>query len=45
MRYSIHPDAEAELDEAADYYATHASKMIDLRASNVLPGNRDGVGA
>jgi len=30
MRYSIHPDAEAELDEAAEYYATHASKMIAL---------------
>ncbi len=30
MRYSIHPDAETELGEAAQYYATHASKMIAL---------------
>lgn len=28
MSYSIHPDAEAELGDAAVYYATHASKMI-----------------
>lgn len=30
MRYSIHPDAEVELGEAAEYYATHASKTIAL---------------
>lgn len=28
MSYSIHPDAEAELSDAAVYYATHASGMI-----------------
>ncbi|MES2944565.1 MAG: type II toxin-antitoxin system RelE/ParE family toxin [Pseudomonadota bacterium] len=28
MSYSIHPDAEAELGDAAVYYATHASRMI-----------------
>ena len=30
MSYSIHPDAEAELGNAAVYYATHASGMIAL---------------
>lgn len=30
MSYSIHPDAEAELGDAAVYYATHASRMIAL---------------
>ena len=30
MSYSIHPDAEAELGNAAVYYATHASAMIAL---------------
>ena len=28
MSYSIHPDAEAELGDAAVYYAKHASSMI-----------------
>ncbi len=28
MIYAIHPDAEAELGDAAMYYATHASGMI-----------------
>lgn len=28
MSYSIHPDAEAELGDAALYYATHASSII-----------------
>jgi len=30
VSYSIHPDAEAELGDAAVYYATHASAMIAL---------------
>ena len=30
MSYSIHPDAEAELGDAAVYYATHASGLIAL---------------
>ena len=30
VSYSIHPDAEAELGNAAVYYATHASAMIAL---------------
>ena len=30
MSYSIHPEAEAELGDAAVYYATHASRMIAL---------------
>lgn len=30
MSYSIHPDAEAELGDAAVNYATHASEMIAL---------------
>lgn len=30
MIYSIHPDAEAELGDAAAYYAAHASAMIAL---------------
>ena len=30
MNYSIHPEAEAELGDAAMYYATHASGMIAL---------------
>lgn len=30
MSYSIHPDAETELGDAAEYYATHASAMIAL---------------
>lgn len=30
MTYAIHPDAEAELGDAAEYYATHASRMIAL---------------
>lgn len=30
MSHWIHPDAEAELGDAAAYYATHASKMIAL---------------
>lgn len=30
MSYWIHPDAEAELGEAADYYAEHASIEIAL---------------
>ena len=30
MSYSIHPDAEAELGDAAVYYATHGSGMIAL---------------
>ena len=30
MNYSIHPDAESELGDAAMYYATHASGMIAL---------------
>ena len=28
MTHSIHPDAEAELRDAAVYYATHASQAI-----------------
>ena len=28
MTHSIHPDAEAELGDAAVYYATHASQAI-----------------
>jgi plasmid stabilization system protein ParE len=28
LSYWIHPDAEAELGDAAVYYATHASRMI-----------------
>ena len=28
MTHSIHPDAEAELGDAAVYYATHASHAI-----------------
>ena len=28
MKYSIHPDAEAELGDAAVYYAAHASRAI-----------------
>ena len=28
MTHSIHPDAEAELGDAAVYYATHASLAI-----------------
>ena len=28
MTHSIHPDAEAELGDAAVYYATHASRAI-----------------
>lgn len=30
MSYSIHPDAETELGDAAVYYATHANRMIAL---------------
>lgn len=30
MSWSIHPEAEAELGDAAVYYATHASQMIAL---------------
>lgn len=30
MSYSIHPDAETELGDAAVYYATRASTMIAL---------------
>jgi toxin ParE1/3/4 len=30
VSYSIHPAAEAELGDAAVYYARHASKMIAL---------------
>jgi hypothetical protein len=30
VNYSIHPDAEAELGEAAVYYAARASAMIAL---------------
>jgi len=30
VSYSIHADAEAELGDAAAYYATHASRMIAL---------------
>jgi plasmid stabilization system protein ParE len=30
VSYSIHPDAEAELGDAAVYYATHASGLIAL---------------
>lgn len=30
MSWSIHPDAEGELGDAAVYYATHASEMIAL---------------
>lgn len=30
MSYSIHPEAETELGDAAVYYATHASQMIAL---------------
>jgi plasmid stabilization system protein ParE len=30
VSYSIHPDAEAELGDAAVYYAAHASGMIAL---------------
>ena len=30
MSYSIHPEAEAELGDAAVYYATNASQMIAL---------------
>ena len=30
MSYSIHPEAETELGDAAVYYATHASHMIAL---------------
>lgn len=28
MNYGIHPDAEAELGDAAEFYATHASANI-----------------
>jgi len=28
VTYWIHPNAEAELGDAAAYYATHASKMV-----------------
>ena len=28
MTHSIHPDAEAELGDAAVYYATHANRAI-----------------
>ena len=28
MTHSIHPDAEAELGDAAVYYATHASRAV-----------------
>ena len=28
MSYFIHPEAEIELGDAANYYATHASKVI-----------------
>ena len=31
MSYSIHPEAEAELGDAAVYYATHASEMMRWR--------------
>ena len=34
VSYSIHPDAEAELGDAAVYYATHVSGMI----ARSLPG-------
>jgi plasmid stabilization system protein ParE len=30
VSYSIHPDAEAELGDAAVYYATHASQLVAL---------------
>jgi plasmid stabilization system protein ParE len=30
VSHSIHPDAEAELGDAAAYYATHANGMIAL---------------
>ena len=30
MSYWIHPDAEAELGDAAVYYATHASRLVAL---------------
>ena len=30
MSYSIHPEAEVELGDAAAYHATHASRMIAL---------------
>jgi len=30
VSYSIHPEAEAELGDAAAYYATHASRLIAL---------------
>jgi len=30
VSYSIHPDAEAELGDAAVYYATHASGLMEL---------------
>jgi hypothetical protein len=30
VSYSIHPEAEADLGDAAVYYATHASELIAL---------------
>ena len=30
MTYSIHPQAEAELGDAAAYYATHVNSLIAL---------------
>ncbi len=30
MNYWLHPEAESELDEAATYYASHASRAIAL---------------
>ena len=30
MNWSLHPDAERELGDAAVYYATHASELIAL---------------
>jgi plasmid stabilization system protein ParE len=30
VSYAIHPDAEAELGDAAVYYATHASRLVAL---------------
>ncbi len=55
-RYWLHPDAEAELGEAARYYAEHASRAIaeaflleyervrDLLIANPARGSHDEAG-
>lgn len=41
MSFWIHPDAEAELRDAAVYYATHASNMIAAAFLAALERVRD----